>query len=106
MARPALVLGKNIRRLRKERSWSQADLAEKAGLSIPTVSRLETGDTWIGQETLQGIAEVFGVPLHELLLEGAPPAKVPVPVALMEALRVINAHMPELVLKRKTSGKA
>jgi len=57
-------LGKLIRRLRRERAWSQAQLAEIAGLSERTVQRVEK----LGQcsyETLMAMASAFEVDVRE-----------------------------------------
>ena len=61
--------GKGIKKLRKERGWSQAVLGEKAGgISAETVSRIENGqNTTTGK--LYKIAASLGVPIRELLPE-------------------------------------
>ena len=38
-------IGANIKRLRRERGWTQADLARESGLSIDTVRSYEGGRT-------------------------------------------------------------
>ena len=38
-----LELGATIRRLRKEKGLTQAEIARKAGISRPTLSRMEQG---------------------------------------------------------------
>lgn len=46
MSRPpgrAKGFGKSVQAARLERGWSQDELAEKAGVSRPTVSRVELG---------------------------------------------------------------
>jgi transcriptional regulator with XRE-family HTH domain len=37
--------GKNIRTLRHEHGWSQEDVANRLGISIPAFSKIETGVT-------------------------------------------------------------
>lgn len=39
--------------------WSQPQLAERAGLSVTTVSKFESGDGHIGSDTLAKLAAVF-----------------------------------------------
>lgn len=51
-------LGQAIRAARKARGWSQADLAEQAGLSRPTIARAETGRD-ISTATLSKIASAL-----------------------------------------------
>ena len=62
-----LKLGNRIRLERMKNDISQEKLAEKAGLSIRTISDLERGITDIRYTNLLQISRAFGVPLHELL---------------------------------------
>ncbi len=59
--------GDKVRALRKERGWLQQDLAERARVSMQTVSNLETGRHVPELATLSKIAKALGVPLSELL---------------------------------------
>jgi transcriptional regulator with XRE-family HTH domain len=60
-------LGRRIRELRKERRMSQTELAEKAGVALMTISRLERGEHDPHTRTLWQIARGLGVPLLELM---------------------------------------
>ena len=60
-------VGDKVRDLRKERGWSQQELADQAGISMQTVSNLETGRHVPGIATLSKIAGALGVPLSDLL---------------------------------------
>ena len=60
-------LGHRIRELRKERRMSQTELAEKAGVALMTISRLERGEHDPHMKTLARIARSLGVPLLELI---------------------------------------
>jgi len=40
-----LALGQEVARVRLARNWSQRSLAARAGVSLPTVSRLERGQS-------------------------------------------------------------
>jgi transcriptional regulator with XRE-family HTH domain len=40
----AILFGKQIKLGRKQRHWTEAELAERAGVSISTVKRIEKGD--------------------------------------------------------------
>ena len=50
----------NLRLLRAERDWSQADLAEQLGVSRQTVNALETGKYDPSLPLAFKIAQVFG----------------------------------------------
>ncbi|RFZ86090.1 XRE family transcriptional regulator [Mucilaginibacter terrenus] len=59
--------GKNIRTLRHERGWSQEDVANRLGISIPAFSKIETGVTDINLSRLEQIANIFEVSVVNLL---------------------------------------
>jgi XRE family transcriptional regulator, regulator of sulfur utilization len=60
-------LGRRIRELRKEQRMSQTELAQKAGVALMTISRLERGEHDPHMRTLVRIARSLGVPLLELI---------------------------------------
>ncbi|MFD0792172.1 helix-turn-helix domain-containing protein [Mucilaginibacter litoreus] len=59
--------GKNIRTLRHEHGWSQEDVANRLGISIPAFSKIETGVTDINLSRLEQIANIFEVSVVNLL---------------------------------------
>jgi transcriptional regulator with XRE-family HTH domain len=59
--------GKNIRVLRHEHGWSQEDVANRLGISIPAFSKIETGVTDINLSRLEQIANIFEVSVVNLL---------------------------------------
>ena len=61
------TLARNIKAFRGRRNWSQADLAEKSGLSIVYLSDIERGNKWPYLDTLVKLAEAFNVDVYELL---------------------------------------
>lgn len=67
-----------IAALREERGWSQSDLAEKLGMHWQSVSRLENGHTKLTTERAAEIAEIFGVPMTEVLFAPMSIRAVPV----------------------------
>jgi transcriptional regulator with XRE-family HTH domain len=60
------VLGKNIKFFRSYRRLSQADLAEKAGISITFLSNIERGNNFPLAGTLCSLAKALGVEVFEL----------------------------------------
>lgn len=52
----------DIRTLRKDRSLSQAELAELLGVTQPTVSRLETGDLPLDARTMLALEAIAAKP--------------------------------------------
>lgn len=61
------ALGRAIRRLRKERKWSQGELGARVGSDNVTVSRHERGVMGISMVRLREYAEAFGVSAADLL---------------------------------------
>jgi transcriptional regulator with XRE-family HTH domain len=60
-------LAENIKRLRKEKGWSQGELGEKIGCHLSHVNRIETGKYTPSLETVINIARAFEVPLDYLV---------------------------------------
>ncbi|MDR2942872.1 MAG: helix-turn-helix domain-containing protein [Treponema sp.] len=60
------LLGKRIQFFRKQRQLSQAVLAEKAGISITFLSKIERGIKYPTSETISGITNGLGVELYDL----------------------------------------
>ena len=58
-------LGEWIRELREDRGWTQAQLAEKLGLSTPTVSQKERGEISVKPPLRRKIAKAFGMTLEK-----------------------------------------
>lgn len=61
------TLGKKIRLLRHQRSWSQEDVAKQLDISIPAFSKIETGITDVNLSRLEQIATLFGMSIVQLL---------------------------------------
>lgn len=51
----------------QERGWPQAELARRAEISPPQVSRVLSGEANPGLDFLQGIARAFGMPLDAVM---------------------------------------
>ncbi|MDR1390616.1 MAG: helix-turn-helix domain-containing protein [Treponema sp.] len=61
------VFGVNIKQYRALSRWSQAELAEKADISINFLSDIETGKKWASPTTMVKFAMIFGIEAYELL---------------------------------------
>lgn len=64
-----LVLGSNIRKYRKKFGWTQADLAEKSGISVPFMTQIELGRKSASLEVVQNIASALNVSYEQLFDE-------------------------------------
>ncbi|EGW39062.1 helix-turn-helix transcriptional regulator [Desulfosporosinus sp. OT] len=61
------MIGKRIVQLRKERGWTQNDLAKAARLSKGYISAIEEGDQRPKVKTVAMIANALGVGVKDLL---------------------------------------
>ena len=58
--------------LRKQKGFSQEELANRLNVSRQTVSKWEVGDSTPDMEKLAAISDLFGISLDELVLDKAP----------------------------------
>ncbi len=65
----ATQIARELRRLRKERGWSQLELAERADLSVNYVSLIERAERLPSMEVIIQLAEVLGTTLAGVLIE-------------------------------------
>ncbi|MEO3781210.1 XRE family transcriptional regulator [Micromonospora sp. B11E3] len=92
------AVGPRLRALRRQRDTTLADLSEATGISVSTLSRLESGARRPTLELLLPLARAHGVTLDELV--GAPPTGDP-----RIHLRPITRHgMTMLPLTRRAGG--
>jgi Zn-dependent peptidase ImmA (M78 family)/transcriptional regulator with XRE-family HTH domain len=66
-------LGQRIAGARRDRGWTQAELAARVGLTQTVVSRIETGARAVGSLELAELAEALGVSVLDLLRAGQRP---------------------------------
>jgi transcriptional regulator with XRE-family HTH domain len=69
------AVGPRLRAIRRQREVTLADLAAATGISVSTLSRLESGQRRPTLELLLPLARAHGVPIDELV--GAPPTGDP-----------------------------
>lgn len=62
------VFGNQVRHFRQNMGMSQAELAEKAGISQTFLSALERGMKFPGAETIESIARVLNLSYYRLFL--------------------------------------
>jgi transcriptional regulator with XRE-family HTH domain len=62
----------NLVELRKKRGLTQAELAERAGTTEATISRLETGDRQLNSKWLERLGKALKVKPAQIV-EGTPP---------------------------------
>lgn len=65
---PHIIVGRRLRQARRERGWTQARLAEKAGVARETIYRIERGRMPFG-DTAMRLCEVLGFDRAKLSLD-------------------------------------
>jgi transcriptional regulator with XRE-family HTH domain len=66
-------LSKHMKSLRKKRSWSQTDLAERLGVHLTHINRVETGKVLPSLDFAVKLSRTFGISLDELLADDGDP---------------------------------
>ncbi|MGE3910765.1 MAG: helix-turn-helix domain-containing protein [Chloroflexota bacterium] len=92
------AVGPRLRRLRRLRAVTLADLSEATGISVSTLSRLESGQRRPTLELLLPLAQAHGVQIDELV--GAPSTGDP-RIHLRPVVRHGQIHIP---LTRRPAG--
>jgi transcriptional regulator with XRE-family HTH domain len=87
----ARLLGAQVRLARRERGWTLHELAERVGVTRPTMSKIERGDPSVGLGVALEAAALTGVPLF---LEDR--SRVPLEAARLDAQLAL---LPQLVRK-------
>ena len=60
------LFGKRIRELRKAKSLTQEQLAEKIGLDVKQISNIETGVCFTTMNTIEKLADCFDCEIYQL----------------------------------------
>ncbi len=61
------MIGEKVSQIRKEKAWSQEDLAERSGLSVRTIQRIEKNGSKPRPFTVQTLASALDVDVTTLL---------------------------------------
>ena len=61
------VIGERLKRARKEKHFTQEQLAEKLDVSIAFLSRIERGSSQVNLKRLSQICEILGITEGEIL---------------------------------------
>ena len=98
----SMTVGDKIKRLRRERGWSQGELGEKVGMPAQNISRYEKNKATPREATLAIFAEAFELPLSEFTSLAAPldvPNLDPEIVELMRLIPTLEEN-DQFVIKR------
>ena len=99
------MLNDNLKMLRKEKGFSQEELASKLHVVRQTVSKWEKGLSVPDAELLVQIAEVFEVPVNRLLGAEPQPAEKSESAARNEIAEQLMKINEQLVIKNNRTRK-
>lgn len=67
MSRDILIeFGKRVQRLRRERQWSQEELADRSGFHRTYIGFIERGERNISLKAINTLCQTFGIPITEI----------------------------------------
>ena len=93
------VFGSILKQHRKELGYTQADMAEKLGISEKYVSRIETGIGGISKETLAKYMNILGISPNVMYKEFIKNPKVQQEIEISESLSELSTEKLELILE-------
>ena len=99
------MLNENLKTLRKEKGFSQEELASKVHVVRQTVSKWEKGLSVPDAEMLMQIAEVFEVPVSRLLGAAVPEPESDAPDQRNEIAEQLMKINEQLVIKNNRVRK-
>lgn len=68
MGKIKAIVGDNIRRLRRERGWTQAYVADSLGITAPFLTMIESGQRGMSLELIESLGELFDVSVSSLFI--------------------------------------
>ncbi len=97
----AEILGFNIKRLRKDKDWTQEYLAELAGISVPFMTQIELARKQASLEVIEKIAKALDVPYSTLFIQESSESKETIQLQTSEEfLRKINKEISQFLKHR------
>lgn len=99
------MLNENLKMLRKEKGFSQEELASKVHVVRQTVSKWEKGLSVPDAEMLVQIAEIFEVPVSRLLGAEVPEPESDVPDQRNEIAEQLMKINEQLIIKNNRTRK-
>lgn len=97
----AKILGFNIKRLRKDKDWTQEYLAELAGISVPFMTQIELARKQASLEVIEKIAKALDVPYSTLFIQENSESKETIQLQTSEEfLRKINKEISQFLKHR------
>lgn len=61
-----VLFGKRVKKFRQKNKLSQEELAEKIGIAVTNMGKIERGESFVTAATLEKLADVLGIEVKEL----------------------------------------
>lgn len=90
------VVGKNIKKIRKAKKWTQAELAERVGIEPVSVARIETGLNFPKEENIESIAMALGIEVKDLFVSSQADKKGTL-IYIKKTLETLNNRDLEII---------
>lgn len=88
-----MKIGKTIAQLRARHGWSLDILAERAGITKSSLSRMENDSQWPRPETLEALAQALDIKIYQLFaLAAAEPLPTAPPTWAREEEDIVQAY--------------
>jgi len=95
MADVKVILARNMKAARERLGYSQAKLADLAGVSTPFIGEIEIGRKSPSLENVANIAEALDMEIYQLFLEEEPEALVDRQVLLTKLRKELEGKLVE-----------
>lgn len=89
-----MTTSEKIRKLRREKDWTQEELGQRVGIDKRNISRYETGNLNPSKKTLTKFASALGVNVEELQGEPSQPSLILEDPELLNLFREV-ATLPD-----------
>jgi transcriptional regulator with XRE-family HTH domain len=88
-----IIIGKNVRRLRRKKKWSQDTLADRYGCIKPYISQIENGKTWIGKDVFYKLCKILEAEPEDLIF-----VDVDIPLKTLNTIEnIINSQYADVL---------
>lgn len=96
------IIGQNVRKLRKARSWTQEHLAQAVNVTARTVQRIESGEYPPSADTLLGLASALEVDVE--VLRRTPEEQTKADAELLQAVKDFEQRYDVVEMQRVERG--
>jgi len=98
-------IGEKIRKYRKEKGFSQEELAERVGISVTHMSHIETANTKLSLPVFVSITEALGIKADDLLNDKRGECDTNVSEELSELLSECSEREARIILDVARAAK-